>query len=101
MSKINNLNKKKKELLDKIKLAEKNKEEVNNFVQKILARYNIGEISYNKYHEIIKERFGEKTPEHWIDYYNSYIRAYKSQISFCDKQIRIKKLFKLKIMCSF
>ena len=88
MNKVDLLNEKRKELIKRIDVAEKYREEVIDKVQKLAARFSIGEISFFEYHSHLKGEFGDKTPEEWTRYYDRYILKCKDELEKCGDKVR-------------
>ncbi len=88
MDKTDLLNEKKKELIERINAAEKYRKEVIDKVQKLAAKFSIGELSFFEYHSHLKGEFGDKTPEEWTRYYDGYIEKCKDELKKCSEKIR-------------
>lgn len=92
-SNLSSVKPKQQDLFEKIKKAESNKKEIISKMQTLASQYNSGEISYNEYQKIVKEKFGDKTPQEWVDYYDNYIVSCKKILNQ-NKQAKnkIKKI---------
>ncbi len=93
--KIDFLNEKRKELLERINVAQNYKKEVGEKVQKLAARFSIGELNFFEYHQELKKNFGDKSPADWIEYYDKYIEKCRTELKKCGEEInelRIKKV---------
>ncbi len=98
VSKLDILKHKKRELLKNIREAEVHKESVESVVQKLAAKYSIGEIDFEKYNAEIFKIYGKKTPEDWVKYYDDYIELCRGYIKNYDKDLgRITRKKVLKI----
>ncbi|MEK6854741.1 MAG: hypothetical protein AABX73_00795, partial [Nanoarchaeota archaeon] len=95
LKKIKDLETSKEKTAKQISLAEKYKKEAINKVQKLAARYSIGEINYNDYSSEIRKSFGEKTPQQWSDYYDSYIASKKDILKKEQREITKEKIKKI------
>jgi len=84
---LRELEKKKRELQEKIELCESQKEAVRVAIQKLTARYNIGEIGFEEYKNEYKRIFKEKSPEQWINYFNIQIRSHRAQLDWYGSEI--------------
>ena len=62
-------------LIERVKLAERHKQDAIDKVQKLAARFSIGEISHDDYHNLLTKTFGQRTPQEWVDYYDNYISS--------------------------
>ncbi len=85
----------KQSLFERIQTAEKYKKEVIDSVQDLATKYTNREITYQAYQKILQDKFGEKTPQQWVDYYDNYIKKCKDNLITYDHQIkksRIKKV---------
>ena len=85
---LDNLEKKRKELQEKIGQFEAQKKFVRSAIEKLTARYNIGEIKFDEYKEEYKRIFKDKTPEQWTNYYNIQIKSCNAQLDWYDSEIR-------------
>jgi len=88
---LDHLEKKKKELQDKIAEFELQKKNVRAAIEKLTARYNIGEINFDQYKDEYKRIFRDKTPEQWTNYYNIQIKSCSAQLDWYDAEIKRAK----------
>ena len=99
--KINKLKERKRGLLERINHAEAHKKEVIKRVQKLASEFSSGSISYNEYEESIKRIFGERSPEKWIEYYDSYIKECEKLIGECNKEVIKENVKKSALYAAF
>ncbi|MCA9485640.1 MAG: hypothetical protein KC506_02240, partial [Nanoarchaeota archaeon] len=83
MSKANELNRRKQEILNSISNYETQKKVVQSTVERITVSYNIGEIDFREYERRYNAIFKGKTPEQWINHYNIQIKSLKAQVDWC------------------
>ena len=88
MGKIEILIEKRKELIERINVAVKYRKEVIDKVQKLAARFSLGELSFFEYYSHLKHEFGDKTPEEWTEYYDKYIEKCNDELKKCGEKIR-------------
>ena len=93
--KIKKTNEKKRNLIEKINLAQRHKKEVIDKVNVLDAIYSQREITFGEYEERTKSIFGERSPKKWIEYYNYYIKGCQSEIERIDKSIKKENIKKI------
>src|SRR3989344_559068 len=89
---VRELEQRKEELLAKIKHAEEAKKKIENFMQNLAAKYSSGRISRAEYKQETEKSFPGRSPQEWIDYYNSYISNCQIHVKFYEKQIKKEKV---------
>ncbi|MBU1988528.1 MAG: hypothetical protein KKD94_03550, partial [Nanoarchaeota archaeon] len=98
LTKTPKLEENKQSLVERINIAKKYKKEVEDTVQKLTARFSNREINYQEYQQSIKNKFGEKTPQQWVDYYDSYIKKGQGSLTTLNQQAKKTKIKKLSLL---
>ena len=81
------------ELKKKIELCENNKQQLINFLQKLVEHYKRREISYYEYQKIISEKRNGRTIQEWLEHYDDYIKDCEERINREHKSEVGKKVF--------
>ena len=87
MGNIDALILKRKAILDRIKSAENFKKEIIEKVQRLASDFSSGKITFFDYHQLLKNNFGEKTPEEWNRYYDNYIYQCNEKLKKLNNEI--------------
>ena len=98
VKKINESKAKKEELLRRIQTAEQNKKKTESIVQKLVVKYQIGELSYSQYNEEVKRVFQTKTPEQWVNYYDKYIQQSQTLLEKLNEQSKKRAVKKIALI---
>ena len=88
---LDQLEKKRRELREQIETFETQKKIVRATIEKLTARYNIGEIGFKEYQEEYKRIFKDKTPEQWVNHYNIQIKSCEAQFDWYGSEIKKAK----------
>ncbi len=88
---LDQLEKKRRELREQIENFETQKKVVRATIEKLTARYNIGEIGFKEYQEEYKRIFKDKTPEQWVNHYNIQIKSCEAQFDWYESEIKKAK----------
>ncbi|MFH1290320.1 MAG: hypothetical protein ABIH92_02835, partial [Nanoarchaeota archaeon] len=86
------LEEKERELRKRIEQCKEQRDNVECALKKLKNRYHIGEIDYSRYHVEFKETFKDKTPKQWVSYYDINLKTYKSQLKWCENQIKLERV---------
>ncbi|PIN78775.1 hypothetical protein COV14_02155, partial [Candidatus Woesearchaeota archaeon CG10_big_fil_rev_8_21_14_0_10_33_12] len=87
-NKLRKLENKRIELVRKLQLCEHYKEKIVRFVQELNNQYNKGLISYKEYYHKLNRALEQRTPEQWIQNYDSSIWYYKHGLNICEREIK-------------
>ncbi len=87
-NKLRKLENKRIELVRKIQLCNHYKEQITMFVQELNNQHNKDLISYKEYYHKLNRALDQKTPEQWIQEYDSSIWYYKHSLDSCEREIK-------------
>ncbi|MBU3941590.1 MAG: hypothetical protein KKF74_01625, partial [Nanoarchaeota archaeon] len=87
-NKLRKLENKRIELVRNIQLCEHYKEKIIRFVQELNNQHNQGLINYEEYYYKLNRALEQKTPEQWIQDYDSSIWYYKHGLDSCEREIK-------------
>jgi len=93
--KIKRANERKRNLIEKINLAQRHKKEVVDKTNALNAIYSQREITFEEYEKRVKDIFGERHPKKWIEYYDNYAKICQSEIEGIDKGIKKENIKKI------
>jgi len=87
-NKLRKLENKRIELVRKIQLCEHYKEKIIKFARELNNQYNQGLISYKEYCCKLNRALEQRTPEQWVQEYDSSIWYYKHSLDSCEREIK-------------